>query len=731
MSTLEEHLGLRTEVFLSMLKLLKTHFGYDTFRPLQKEIIDTVLAGKDTLVLMPTGGGKSLCFQLPALALPGITLVVSPLIALMKDQVDALCANGISAAFLNSSLSPREQLDVMSRARAREIKILYVAPERIGSFGFYDFLVDLNVSLLAIDEAHCISEWGHDFRPEYRNLASLRMKIPQTPVIALTATATPYVRDDILSQLNIRKEGVFTSGFNRENLHYHVRPKLNTFARLVELMEEHKGESVIVYCFSRKNTEDVAEKLTKAGFRSASYHAGLPQKERERVQEQFIRDEVPIIVATIAFGMGIDKPDVRLVVHMDLPKTIEGYYQETGRAGRDGLPSECVLYYSYADRRKQEFFIHQIEDDHEQKLAIRKLDDMVEYCQNIVCRRFFLLMYFGEKDVPTFCNACDNCVKPDVEEEDATEIAQKIMSAILKTGERFGSAHVCDVLRGSKKKRIVELGHNHLSVHGIASDIPIGALRTYMESLKTLGYIAQNEGEYPTLNVTQKGRLALMDKSVITLPAVDVVKEVKQSARSSKSDLAYDVRVFEKLRALRKEIADAQNVPPFIIFGDRTLHEMAFYLPSTLEKMSTLFGVGDKKLEAFGEPFLACVVDSVREFDLQEHDKPRGTKSPLTRSSSGVRTTLQETKELLMQKLSIEEMAVQRGLSPGTIIQHIEKLVYAEDGLDIAHLKPAESEFHEMKKGFEKNPRATLTSVFKQFNEKYSYDELRLARLFL
>ncbi|NQV90560.1 DNA helicase RecQ [Candidatus Uhrbacteria bacterium] len=714
-----------------MQELLKTHFGYDTFRPLQKEIIDTVLAGKDTLVLMPTGGGKSLCFQLPALVLPGITIVVSPLIALMKDQVDGLCANGISAAFLNSSLSVREQLDVMTRARSGEIKILYLAPERIGSYGFYDFLVDLNVSLLAIDEAHCISEWGHDFRPEYRNLSSLRMKIPKTPIIALTATATPYVRDDILSQLNIRKEGVFTSGFNRENLHYSVRPKLNTFSRLKELVQTHSGESIIIYCFSRKNTEDVAEKLTKAGFSAAPYHAGLPQKDRERTQERFIRDEVPIIVATIAFGMGIDKPDVRLVVHMDLPKTIEGYYQETGRAGRDGLPSECVLYYSYADRRKQEFFINRIEDDHEQKLATRKLDDMVEYCQNSVCRRFFLLMYFGEKNVLTFCDACDNCVKADVEEADATEIAQKIMSAILKTGERFGAAHVCDVLRGSKKKRILELGHQNLSVHGIASDMPIGALRTYVQSLKTVGFIEQNDGEYPTLKVTQKGRLALMDKSKIALPVVDVVKEVKQSASTSKSDLAYDERVFEKLRVLRKDIAHEQNVPPFIIFGDRTLHEMAFYLPSSLEKLSTLFGVGEKKLEAFGEPFLTCIAQCVTEFALQEHDKPRSTKSPLTPTSGHVSTTLQETKELLTQMLSIEEMAVRRGLSSGTIIQHIEKLVYTEEGLAIAHLKPEDSIFQAMKAGFEKNNRATLTSVYKQLDEKFTYDELRLARLFL
>lgn len=713
-----------------MLKLLKAHFGYDAFRPFQKEIIDTVLSKKDVLVLMPTGGGKSLCFQLPALALPGITLVISPLIALMKDQVDGLVANGISAAFLNSSLTTREQLDVMTRARSGEIKILYLAPERISAYGFPEFLIDLNVSLLAIDEAHCISEWGHDFRPDYRSLSSLRMKIPNTPIIALTATATPHVRDDILNQLNIHKDSVFTTGFNRENLHYSVRPKFNTMNQLKDLMKTHKGESVIVYCFSRKNTEDVAEKLSKAGFLAAPYHAGLPKNDRERVQEQFIRDEVPIIVATIAFGMGIDKPDVRLVVHMDLPKTIEGYYQETGRAGRDGLSSECVLYYSYSDRRKQEFFIEKIEEEHEKKLATRKLDDMVEYCQNIVCRRFFLLMYFGEENVPTFCNACDNCVRPDVEEADSTIISQKILSAVLRTGERFGAAHICDVLRGSKKKRILELGHNNLSVHGIASDISIGALRTYVQSLKTFGYVEQNEGEYPTLKVTPKGKLALMGKDVIMLPVVEIEEKSRSSKRSSKSDLAYDVELFEQLRVLRKDIADEQNVPPFIIFGDKTLHEMAFYFPSNRESFSTLFGVGEKKLDAFSEPFIECIAKYTAEHDLKEKMTPKSLKRSFSSEAITISNTLGETKSLLLQGMSLEDVVERRGLSFGTIVQHVEKLI-RDDDVDISHLRGDIKDLDLIHESFMRTGGVTLTAVFKDLEEKYSYDELRIARLFL
>ena len=414
-----------------MLKLLKNHFGYDSFRPLQREIIDTVLAGQDALVLMPTGGGKSLCFQLPALVLPGITLVVSPLIALMKDQVDALCANGISAAFINSSLTAKQQRDVMERAGSGDLKILYLAPERLSSSGFSDFLDTLNISLLAIDEAHCISEWGHDFRPEYRNLHTLREKFSNAPVIALTATATPRVQEDIIDQLKITDTPPFVSSFNRENLHYTVRSKFNAFSQLTELLQSQKEKSAIIYCFSRKDTERTAIELSHAGLKALPYHAGLSKDLRIQTQEKFIRDEAPIIVATIAFGMGIDKPDVRLVVHMDIPKTVEGYYQETGRAGRDGLPSECILFYSYADRRKQEYFINHISNPNEKKLAINKLDNIVDYCQSDACRRTYLLDYFGENRSEPTCDACDNCVTPDVEHSDATEISKKILSAVF------------------------------------------------------------------------------------------------------------------------------------------------------------------------------------------------------------------------------------------------------------------------------------------------------------
>ncbi len=405
------------------LTILKTRFGYDHFRPLQEEIIANVLSRRDTLVLMPTGGGKSLCYQLPALCLDGVTLVVSPLIALMKDQVDALKANGIETAFINSSLTSAEIARVQTQAGKGQIRILYLAPERLAHSGFRNFLHTLNISLIAIDEAHCISEWGHEFRPDYRNLKILRRDFPAVPVIALTATATERVREDIIGQLSLQQGRTFISSFNRANLTYLVQPKQSAFTRLLALLQRHENEPAIIYCFSRKDTEDLAADLNAQGLKALPYHAGLDNSVRRETQEKFIRDQVPIVVATIAFGMGIDKPDIRLVVHYDLPKSLEGYYQETGRAGRDGLPSECVLFYSFGDRMKQDYFINQMEDDAERENARQKLAHMIEFCELQTCRRAFVLGYFGEQWEEENCGNCDVCLAPK-EEFDATEISQ-------------------------------------------------------------------------------------------------------------------------------------------------------------------------------------------------------------------------------------------------------------------------------------------------------------------
>ena len=483
-----------------VLELLKTHFGYDAFLPLQEEIIGSLMAGRDTFALMPTGGGKSLCYQLPALALPGLTLVVSPLIALMKDQVDALEANAIPAGFINSTQTTAEMSQVVRRIRDGEIKLLYVAPERAIEPRFADFLGTLEISLVAIDEAHCVSEWGHDFRPAYRELAGLRRVCPEAPLIALTATATEQVRADILSQLGLRQPGVFISSFNRPNLSYAVRPKERDISGLLGLLERYRGESAIIYCGSRKETEEMAQTLKERGFVAEPYHAGLEADVRRETQERFIRDRTPIVTATIAFGMGINKPDVRLVVHYDLPKSIESYYQETGRAGRDGMPGECVLFFSYAGKSRQEFFISQVEDPEEQERARRRLEQVITLCTLNSCRRKFFLEYLGETWQESNCGSCDNCTEPQ-EQYDATENAQKVLSAVIRTGERFGAAHVIDVLRGSKGERVLNQGHDQLSVYGIASGFPRDELRDLVEELKREGMLGVSDGEFPTLSV--------------------------------------------------------------------------------------------------------------------------------------------------------------------------------------------------------------------------------------
>ncbi len=727
-----------------MRQLLKTHFGYDAFRPLQEDIMNTVLGSRDALVLMPTGGGKSLCFQLPALMLPGITLVISPLIALMKDQVDSLTANGISAGFLNSTQDEDEMASVEFRALSGELKILYVAPERLPSPAFRRLLGQLTVSLIAIDEAHCISEWGHDFRPDYRNLKDLRSAFPSVPVMALTATATPRVREDIVRQLSMETASVFLSSFNRPNLSYSVVPKSNAFAQLVERLRKLNDQPAIVYCFSRKDTESLAADLTHAGLRALPYHAGLERDLRRETQERFIRDETPIIVATIAFGMGIDKPDVRLVAHMDLPKTIEGYYQETGRAGRDGLPSECVLFYTYGDKRKQEFFIGQIQDEEERALAQTKLNQVVAYCESDACRRQTLLRYFGEPWESSKCDACDNCVQAPVESRDATEISQKILSAVLRTGEAFGAAYVIDVLRGSRKERIVENHHDDLPVHGIGRDVSVDSLRECFRLLQKKGYLEKTEGDYPTLRVSKVGKAALMSREAIELPvSVLATAPRRLSPSPSKGEgrgevLSFDAGLFEILRRERKSIADERHVPPFVIFGDKTLQEMAYYFPRSTDSLSSVFGVGAKKLEEFGDTFLGLIREYAEANDRAERKHPKGIESPSPSKGEGrgevsgrAGSTILKTRELIQNKLTLSQIAQSRGLSEGTVVTHIAALLQEDDSLDIEHLRPSDSRMCAISDAFEKTGGAFLSPVKTLLGDDYSYDEIKLARLFL
>ena len=605
---------------LTLRQLLKQHFGYDEFRPGQEAVIGHALAGRDSLVVMPTGGGKSLCYQLPALARGGLTLVVSPLIALMKDQVDGLRANGIPAEFLNSSLDNTTAADVERRTQAGRVSLLYVAPERVSMPGFQRLLGTLDLRLIAIDEAHCISEWGHDFRPDYRALSDLRTQFPQTPVMALTATATERVRQDIVEQLALYDGAQFVSGFDRANLTYRVQRRSGTWEALLGLLNERRGQSAIVYCFSRKETEELAARLTANGHPTVAYHAGLDPEIRRITQERFIDGDVPIVAATIAFGMGIDKPDIRLVVHYALPKSIEGYYQETGRAGRDGLPSDCVLFFSEGDRARQEYFIQGMTGD-ARAVSERQLQQMVDYGRLQTCRRKYLLAYFGETIPGETCGNCDVCLA-ERRPVDVTLVSQKLLSAVVRTGERFGIAHVINVLLGSNLERIRELGHDKLSVFGIVDDYDRNGLRRFADGLVEKGLLARADGQYATVSVTVAGREWLRSREGLTLELRVEEAEVKRERRDNgrkRSAVAmvgttaeYDEGLFDELRALRRRLADEQSVPAFVVFSDATLKAMAAARPADRQAMLRVSGVGPAKLERYGHVFLTVIQEYVR-----------------------------------------------------------------------------------------------------------------------
>ncbi|MCH2672292.1 MAG: DNA helicase RecQ [Dehalococcoidia bacterium] len=714
-----------------MLEQLKAYFGFDQFLPLQEDIISKVLAKHDSLVLMPTGGGKSLCYQLPAIQFRGLTLVVSPLIALMKDQVDGLKANGVPAGLLNSTLSPDESAEVQDQARRGELKMLYVAPERLTLPGFQRFLRSLEISLIAIDEAHCISEWGHDFRPDYRNLKALREGFPKVPVIALTATATTQVREDIVAQLGLNKPDIFISSFNRPNLTYTIQPKTEPLNTLLNLLDKHPGGSTIIYRFSRKATEETAIELTDRGFSALPYHAGLDRDLRRETQEKFIRDQVQIVVATIAFGMGIDKPDVRLVVHYDLPKTVEGYYQETGRAGRDGLPSDCVLFYSYGDRSKQEYFISNIEDDDERDKAHSKLGQVLTLCDLQTCRRAYLMEYLGEHWPKTDCGGCDICLLPR-EEFDATEIAQKILSTSIRTGERFGANYLVDVLRGSNNKTVKERGHHDLPVFGISRDMDSNDLKEMVRSLVTNGFLTQQSSGYPTLSVSARGRKFLKDRESLTLTRPKhTALTMPKSLDTLNRETAYDTKLFDELAALRLEIAAQREVPAYQIFGNKALQQMAFHMPVDEQQFSNISGVGYAKLRDFSRPFLKVINEYIQANSQYAEIKRVPITAPKRRTVLGINMSIRETRDLISQGLSMAEAAEERGISETTIRSHLERLVQEGGQVELNHLMPSEERRIKIESAFKEIGEARLTPVRDMLGEDYSWDELAVVRLAL
>ena len=702
---------------------LKHFFGYDEFRLTQLPVIENVLGGNDTLAIMPTGAGKSVCYQLPAVLLPGITIVVSPLIALMKDQVDALLANGIFGAFLNSSQPPEEQRRIIKEAENGNIKLLYIAPERIpaNSEVFFEFIKKLNPSLFAIDEAHCISSWGHDFRPEYLKLSVLKKHFPEVPVIALTASADKVTQGDIVERLALPKPKIFISSFNRPNIHYFIEPKKNVFAHMLAYVKKHKDDCGIIYALSRASTEEIAGKLHENGIKAAYYHAGMDGNERSRVQEAFQRDEYKVIVATIAFGMGIDKSNVRFVIHHDVSKNIEGYYQETGRAGRDGLRSDAILYYSFGDIIKLRKFA-QIDDNPQQSaISLKKLQLMQQYCEHEGCRRQYLMQYFGEQ-FPDYCGSCDYCLSS-LEEKDATVDAQKLLSAIARTGERYGAGYIIDLLRGSASEKI-QPAHKELKTYGIGKDLKKEEWQWMVQQLLNKGILHKTEDQYATLQLTEKSWIILKGESQLKL----VIKKEQAQDEDAGEEQEYDKQLMVSLKRLREEIAGYEHVPAYNIVADNSLVELAIYLPENFDELKQITGFGDYKISKFGAHFLKVIKDYAVANNLQSRvfrKKPKKEKGP-AKVKSAPSNTMQETYDMYAGGMGVGEIAARRGLSQSTIEGHLSAFVTAGK-IPITDLVP-QSRLDQITSAVVKTGQNIASKPVKEIlGDDYSYGEIRLA----
>ncbi|ADR23322.1 ATP-dependent DNA helicase RecQ [Marivirga tractuosa] len=705
---------------------LKEVFGYNQFRGNQELIMQNLINGKNTFVIMPTGAGKSLCYQLPAISREGTALVVSPLIALMKNQVDTLVALGVNAAFLNSTLTKTETKRVKKEVMSGNLKLLYVAPESLTKEENVEFLKQANISFAAIDEAHCISEWGHDFRPEYRRIKSILQQISNIPIIALTATATPKVQLDIQKNLNMEEANVFKSSFNRENLYYEVRPKNQAKKQLIRFLNERKGKCGVIYCLSRKKVEEIAEFLNVNGFNAAPYHAGLEGATRMKNQDDFLNEDVDIIVATIAFGMGIDKPDVRFVIHYDTPKSVEGYYQETGRAGRDGLVGDCLMFYSYNDILKLEKF-NKDKPVTEKENAKLLLEEMSSYAESSVCRRKQLLHYFGE-EFADYCGKCDNCRHPK-EKFDAKDEMITVLKTVKLTNQRFGINHLVNVIRGSKDQYVTSYDHNKLDVHGVGADQDVEFWKSVIRQTMLYGYLEKDIENIGVLKINKAGEDFLKNPTDIQFTVNHVYTDdgdEDQIEKDAVSAKAFDETLYTQLKALRKKVAKSKNLPPYVIFQDPSLEEMATTYPTTNEEMAAVNGVGLGKVRKFGKPFMELIKEYVDENDI------------ITAADVMVKSSVNKSKMKIFiiqqvdKKIDLEEIAEMKDISFEELIDEIEHICYSGTTLNLNYYLNQiidDDKQEEIMEYFLSAESDSIDDAMDEFDEEFSEEDLRLMRI--
>ncbi|CDN36276.1 DNA helicase RecQ [Bacillus cereus] len=698
-------------MFTKAQELLASYFGYSSFRRGQDETIKNVLDGKDTVCIMPTGGGKSICYQIPALVFEGTTLVISPLISLMKDQVDTLVQNGISATYINSSISIAEANQRIQLAKQGHYKLLYVAPERLDSMEFVDQLIDMKIPMIAIDEAHCISQWGHDFRPSYLHIHRILDYLPEKPLIlALTATATPQVRDDICNTLEINQENTIMTTFERENLSFSVIKGQDRNAYLADYIRQNQKESGIIYAATRKVVDQLYEDLMKAGVSVSKYHAGMSDSDRNEQQELFLRDEVSVMVATSAFGMGIDKSNIRYVIHYQLPKNMESYYQEAGRAGRDGLDSTCILLYSSQDVQVQRFLIDQSTGESRFSNELEKLQNMTDYCHTEQCLQSFILQYFGEEPKED-CGRCGNCTD-NRESIDVTRESQMVLSCMIRTNQRFGKQMIAQVLTGSKNKKVIEFNFHTLPTYGLLSNRSVKEVSEFIEFLISDELIAVEHGTYPTLKVTEKGKEVLLGK-----------ENVLRKERVETRQIVQDHPLFEVLREVRKEIAQGEGVPPFVIFSDQTLKDMCVKMPQSDSELLTVKGIGEHKLVKYGSRFLQAVQHFIEENPNYAETIKTELVSERKKSGKASANSHLETYEMYKQGIDLNEIAKERNLSRQTIENHLIRCY--EDGMEVDWQSFVPAEYESLIETAVQNADGGLKSIKEQLPNEVSYFMIR------